>query len=71
MITADHGCDPSTPSTDHSREYTPLVIAGAPVKAGINLGTRASFADIAASVLEYLEVPSETAGKSFMNEVLK
>ena len=52
MITADHGCDPSTPSTDHSREYTPLVIAGAPVKAGINLGTRASFADIAASVLE-------------------
>ena len=69
MITADHGCDPSTPSTDHSREYTPLVIAGAPVKAGINLGTRASFADIAASVLEYL--PGETAGKSFMNEVLK
>ena len=56
MITADHGCDPSTPSTDHSREYTPLVIAGAPVKAGINLETRASFADIAASVLEYLEV---------------
>ena len=71
MITADHGCDPSTPSTDHSREYTPLVIAGAPVKAGINLGTRASFADIAASVLEYLEVPGEPAGKSFMNEVLK
>lgn len=71
MITADHGCDPSTPSTDHSREYTPLVIAGAPVKAGINLGTRASFADIAASVLEYLEVPGEMAGKSFMNEVLK
>ena len=71
MITADHGCDPSTPSTDHSREYTPLVIAGAPGKAGINLGTRASFADIAASVLEYLEVPGETAGKSFMNEVLK
>lgn len=71
MITADHGCDPSTPSTDHSREYTALVIAGAPVKAGINLGTRASFADIAASVLEYLEVPGETAGKSFMNEVLK
>ncbi len=71
MITADHGCDPSTPSTDHSREYTPLVIAGAPVKAGINLGTKASFADIAASVLEYLEVPGETAGKSFMNEVLK
>ena len=71
MITADHGCDPSTPSTDHSREYTPLVIAGAPVKAGINLGTRASFADIAASVLEYLEVPGETAGKSFMSEVLK
>ena len=71
MITADHGCDPSTPSTDHSREYTPLVIAGEPVKAGVNLGTRASFADIAASVLDYLEVPGETAGSSFMKEILK
>lgn len=70
MITADHGCDPSTPSTDHSREYTPLVIAGLPVKEGVNLGTRKTFADIAASILDYLEVPGETAGESFIGEII-
>ncbi len=71
MITADHGCDPSTPSTDHSREYTPLLIAGPCVRAGVNLGTRASFSDIAATILDYLEVKGETAGKSFLKEILK
>lgn len=70
MITADHGCDPSTPSTDHSREYTPLVIAGPPVKEGVNLGTRKTFADIAASILDYLDVPGETAGESFIGEII-
>ena len=69
MITADHGCDPITPSTDHSREYTPLVMAGARVKAGANLGTRASFADIAATILDYLEVQGEIAGESFLKEI--
>lgn len=69
MITADHGCDPSTPSTDHSREYTPLVIAGNPVKAGVNLGTRKTFADIAATILDYLGVQGETAGESFLKEI--
>lgn len=69
MITADHGCDPITPSTDHSREYTPLVMAGARVKAGANLGTRASFADIAATILEYLGVHGEIAGESFLKEI--
>ena len=62
MITADHGCDPSTPSTDHSREYTPLVLYGKPVKAGKNYGTRESFADIAATILEYLGIKQECAG---------
>ena len=71
MITADHGCDPATPSTDHSREYTPLVIAGPPVRSGVNLGTRASFADIAATILEYLGVEGETDGTSFLEEILK
>jgi len=71
MITADHGCDPITPSTDHSREYTPLVIAGPGVKAGVNLGTRKTFADIAATILDYLEVEGETAGESFLGEILK
>ncbi len=71
MITADHGCDPITPSTDHSREYTPLVIAGARVKAGINLGTRSSFADTAATILDYLGVKGEIAGESFLKEICR
>lgn len=64
MITADHGCDPSTPSTDHSREYTPLVIYGKCVRAGANFGTRESFADIAATILSYFGVEKECAGEA-------
>ena len=71
MITADHGCDPITPSTDHSREYTPLVIAGARVKAGVNLGTRSSFADTAATILDYLGVKGEIVGESFLKEICR
>ncbi len=71
IITADHGCDPSTPSTDHSREYIPLVIWGKKLKQGINLGTRATFADIAATVLEYYQVPQKTAGNSFLQDILQ
>lgn len=67
ILTADHGCDPSTPSTDHSREYTPMLIFGDTVRPGINLGTRDTFADISATVLEALGVPQgHTAGKSFL-----
>ena len=62
MITADHGCDPSTPSTDHSREYTPLVMYGKNVPAGKNYGTRDSFADIAATILQYFGIRIECAG---------
>lgn len=64
MITADHGCDPSTPSTDHSREYTPLVMYGAPVRAGENFGTRKSFSDIAATILSYFDLTPECAGEA-------
>lgn len=71
MITADHGCDPATPSTDHSREYVPLVMAGRPLKAGVNLGTRIGFGDIAATVLEYLGVEGKVEGTSFLKEILK
>ncbi|MCC8152136.1 MAG: phosphopentomutase [Lachnospiraceae bacterium] len=63
MITADHGCDPGTPSTDHSREYTPFLLYGKPVPAGKNFGTRPSFADIGATVLRYFGVPSRIAGE--------
>ena len=71
IVTADHGCDPSTPSTDHSREYIPLVIYGEKVKNGLNLGTRSSFADISATILEYYDVPQKTAGTSFLKEILR
>lgn len=70
IITADHGCDPATPSTDHSREYVGLVAIGAKVKAGVNLGTRESFADTAATILEYLDVKGDICGTSYLKEIL-
>jgi len=70
MITADHGCDPCfTETTDHTREYVPLVVLGKAVKP-VNLGTRESFADIAATVAELLEVPLDTPGESFAGRIL-
>lgn len=70
LITADHGCDPATPSTDHSREYTPMLIYGKHVKSSVNLGVRSSFADICATVLEYFGVDGQgTSGKSFLGLV--
>lgn len=72
IITADHGCDPATPSTDHSREYVPMIIYGAGIKAGVNLGTRQSFSDISATVLDYFGLDKgNTAGESFLKEVAK
>lgn len=72
MITADHGCDPSTPSTDHSREYTPLLAWGPALKGGVDLGTRASFADIAQTVLQALDIKGENlAGTSFLDEMMR
>lgn len=70
IITADHGCDPSTPSTDHSREYTPMLIYGKNIENSVDLGTRKSFADISATVLDYLGVDQEgTCGESFLSLV--
>ena len=71
MITADHGCDPATPSTDHSREYIPLVIYGNHIKKGVNVGTRDTFSDIAATILDYFELKPEVDGTSFLGEILK
>ena len=71
IITADHGCDPATPSTDHSREYTPMIAYGKKLKQGINLGTRESFADIGATVLEWFGLSADAIyGKSFLQEIL-
>ena len=71
IITADHGCDPTyTKSTDHTREYTPLLVDGPELKGGVNLHVRNTFADIAASIADYLGVDFEN-GTSFMPEIRK
>ena len=70
MVTADHGCDPGyTKTTDHTREYVPLLVLGPKIRP-VNLGTRKSFADIAATVTELLGVEYETVGESFAAQIL-
>lgn len=71
IITGDHGNDPSTPSTDHSREYVPILIYGKQIKENINLGTRKTFADISATILEILNLPKLKNGESFKDKILK
>lgn len=65
LITADHGCDPTTASTDHSREYVPLLVYGKQLQQGVNLGIRSSFADLGATVAEYLAAEPPAHGESF------
>ncbi|MCC8103961.1 MAG: phosphopentomutase [Clostridiales bacterium] len=69
LITADHGCDPGFPGTDHSREYVPMLLYGKSVRPGVSIGTRSSFADIAATVLEMFGIPESLDGQSFWKEV--
>ena len=69
IITADHGCDPTFPGTDHTREYVPLLVYGRGLKQGVNLGTRKTFADIAATVAQLLAVDYDSPGTSFAHEV--
>ncbi|MBO5588288.1 MAG: phosphopentomutase [Anaerovibrio sp.] len=69
IITADHGCDPRGAGTDHTREYVPMMIYGEGIKKGVDLGTRHSFADIAATVSKIMRIPYATRGQSFWNEV--
>ncbi|HIV23187.1 MAG TPA: phosphopentomutase [Candidatus Merdiplasma excrementigallinarum] len=71
IITADHGCDPGFKGTDHSREYTPMLIYGAPVKGGVSIGTRSTFADIGATVLDMLGVDERLDGTSYWDLVKK
>lgn len=66
MITADHGCDPGAPGTDHTREYTPLLMVGNSIPSGVNFGTREGFSDIAATVLELLGLLPACSGKSLL-----
>ena len=69
IITADHGCDPYTPSTDHSREYIPILVYGKEIKDNVNLHTRETFADISATVLEIFGQEKLNYGTSFLNEI--
>jgi phosphopentomutase len=69
LITADHGNDPTTPSTDHSREYVPLLTSGPRVRAGVELGTRATFADVAATLAEAFGVTRPPSGTGFLREI--
>ncbi|MFQ5956577.1 MAG: phosphopentomutase [Candidatus Brocadiales bacterium] len=70
-MTADHGCDPTTPSTDHSREYVPLLVYGKALGRACSLGVRENFSDLGATISEALELPPLRNGKSFYKELLK
>ena len=70
ILTADHGNDPSTPSTDHSREYIPILAYGRNLKSNVNLGTRDTFADISATILDIFGIEKLENGTSFKNEIL-
>jgi len=69
MVTADHGCDPTFPGTDHTREYIPLLICGKHVKHGVDLGVRKQFSDIGATIYEYLTGESWREGESFLKDI--
>ena len=69
IITADHGCDPTRLGTDHTREYVPLLVYGPMLKKGVNLGVRSTFADLGATVAEYLETEAMLNGISFYPEI--
>ncbi len=69
IVTADHGNDPTTPSTDHAREYVPLIVAGRHVRAGVDLGTRRTFADLGQTLADVLGVGRLAHGTSFLAEI--
>lgn len=71
FLTADHGCDPGFPGTDHTREYVPLLCCGKRIKTGVNLGIRQSYADIAATVAEIFRIPYTGDGQSFYPEITR
>jgi phosphopentomutase len=70
FLTGDHGCDPTMPSTDHSREYTPVLVSGAAGAPAVDLGVRSTFADVGATIADLFEVPTEgLAGASFADSL--
>jgi phosphopentomutase len=71
IVTADHGNDPTTPSTDHSREHVPVLIAGSPIRAGVDLGTRPTFADLGQTIADLVQVAPLDHGESFLDQILR
>lgn len=71
FITADHGCDPTTASTDHSREYVPVLVYGEKVKEGVDLGVRKTFADLGQTISDYLGLGAAFEAESFLADILK
>jgi phosphopentomutase len=70
VITADHGNDPTTPSTDHSREHVPLLVFGPSLREGVDLGTRQTFADLGQTIAELFSVGPLAHGTSFLRQIL-
>jgi phosphopentomutase len=70
IITADHGCDPTTASTDHSREFVPILLYGQAIKRDINLGTRKTFSDIASTIADVFDIENTFSGLSFKDDIL-
>lgn len=71
IITADHGCDPTTPSTDHSREHVPVLLFGKNIKKDVNLGTRNTFSDLASTIADIFKIENVFPGQSFLEAILK
>jgi phosphopentomutase len=71
IITADHGCDPTTESTDHSREYVPIVFYGKGIKENNNLNTIESFGSIARTILDNFNIENDLVGESYLDKILK
>lgn len=69
IIAADHGCDPTTDSTDHSREYIPVLVYGKKLKGGVDLGTRKGFTDIGKTILDLFNIDNEIKGESFLDKL--
>jgi phosphopentomutase len=70
VVTADHGNDPTTPSTDHSREYVPLLMSGPRIRSGVDVGTRATFADLGQTLAAVFDVAPLAHGTSFLGDIL-
>ena len=71
FITADHGCDPTTDSTDHSCEYVPVLVYGEMVKGNVDLGVRRTFADLGQTISDYLNLGADFEAESFLQDILK